>query len=77
MSLGCNQLILFFFLEKFSKFRPTMFKEGRNPLETEEWIQRTKKFFRAMECPEEDEGSLATFTFESEVEHWWNALREF
>lgn len=59
------------------KLRPTMFREGRNPIEKKESIQRIEKFLRVIECPEEDKVSLVTFTFESEVEHLWKALREF
>ncbi|KAL6331335.1 hypothetical protein AAG906_011272 [Vitis piasezkii] len=60
--------------DDFKKLGPPYFSGTSDPMETEAWILKIKKFFDVIDCSEEQKASYATFMLDKEVDHWWQVV---
>ncbi|KAK2982316.1 hypothetical protein RJ640_029725, partial [Escallonia rubra] len=59
---------------RFVKLKPTVFEDGANSDEAEEWISNKEKLFERMQLTPSQKVSLATFYLSEDAGFWWKTI---
>ncbi|KAL6313607.1 hypothetical protein AAG906_006976 [Vitis piasezkii] len=61
--------------DDFKKLGPPYFSSTLDPTEAEAWIMKIEKFFKVIDCSEEQKASYAAFMLDKEANHWWRMTK--